>query len=222
MTPEDFTFDYSIVAFVDILGFSSMVKSDCESKNGQCYYFETLKNLNERTRKITDCNITQFSDSIIFSLPLNKENYQKLITILAEYQLQLLYNSILCRGAIAYGKHYKENDFMFSQALIEAYQLELNDAIYPRIVVSQNLFEFFKPHIDIKLLEHVLKENDGFLFVDYLGIADKDITKYQLKRLNDTLDTKNLHVKEKYYWLYRYWEYTFDEKLSFTFPQFSK
>ena len=194
MIPEDITLDYSIVAFVDILGFSSMVKSDCESKNGKYYYFETLKNLNERTRKITDCNITQFSDSIIFSLPLNKENYQKLITILAEYQLQLLYNSILCRGAIAYGKHYKENDFMFSQALIEAYQLELNDAIYPRIVVSQNLFDYFKP--DVKSLEHVLKENDGFWFVDYLGIADKDTTQYQLEKLNDTLDTKNLHVKE--------------------------
>ena len=138
------------------------------------YYFETLKNLNERTRKITDCNITQFSDSIIFSLSLNKENYRKLITILAEYQLQLLYNSILCRGAIAYGKHYKENDFMFSQALIEAYQLELNDAIYPRIIVSQNLFEFFKPDVGVNSLEHVLKENDGFWFIDYLGIADKD------------------------------------------------
>ena len=220
MTPEDITLDYSIVAFVDILGFSSMVKSDCESKNGKYYYFETLKNLNERTRKITDCNITQFSDSIIFSLPLNKENYQKLITILAEYQLQLLYNSILCRGGIAYGKHYKEYDFMFSQALIEAYQLELNDAIYPRIVVSQNLIDFFKP--DIKSLEHVLKENDGFWFVDYLGIADKDTTQYQLKKLNNTLDTKNLHVKEKYYWLYRYWEYTFAEELSFTSPQFAK
>ena len=220
MIPEDITLDYSIVAFVDILGFSSMVKSDCESKNGKYYYFETLKNLNERTRKITDCNITQFSDSIIFSLPLNKENYQKLITILAEYQLQLLYNSILCRGAIAYGKHYKENDFMFSQALIEAYQLELNDAIYPRIVVSQNLFDYFKP--DVKSLEHVLKENDGFWFVDYLGIADKDTTQYQLEKLNDTLDTKNLHVKEKYYWLYRYWEYTFAGKLSFTSPQFAK
>ena len=38
----------------------------------------------------------------------------------------------------------------------------------------------------------------------------------------NTLDTKNLHVKEKYYWLYRYWEYTFAEKLSFTSPQFAK
>ncbi|WP_162613983.1 hypothetical protein [Flavonifractor sp. An10] len=186
------------------------------------YYFETLKNLNERTRKITDCNITQFSDSIIFSLSLNKENYRKLITILAEYQLQLLYNSILCRGAIAYGKHYKENDFMFSQALIEAYQLELNDAIYPRIIVSQNLFEFFKPDVGVNSLEHVLKENDGFWFIDYLGIADKDTAQYQLKKLNDGLNTENLHIKEKYYWLYRYWEYTFGEKLSFAFPQFSK
>ena len=32
--------DYSIVAFVDILGFSNMVKSDCENKSGSTRYFE--------------------------------------------------------------------------------------------------------------------------------------------------------------------------------------
>lgn len=79
---------------------------------------------------------------------------------------------------------------MFSQALIEAYQLELNDAIYPRIIVSQNLFEFFKPDVGVNSLEHVLKENDGFWFIDYLGIADKDTAQYQLKNLTMDLTQK--------------------------------
>ena len=94
--------DYAVVAFVDILGFSDMVRSDCENKNGSLKFFEILKN----------------------------------IQILSEYQYKLLCNSIICRGAMAYGKHYTESDFMFSQALIEAYQLECMEAKYPRIIIS--------------------------------------------------------------------------------------
>lgn len=64
--------DYSIVAFVDILGFSEMVKSDCENKNGSLKFFEILKDINIKTKEISGCNITQFSDSVIFSLPLKE------------------------------------------------------------------------------------------------------------------------------------------------------
>lgn len=128
--------DYAVVAFVDILGFSDMVRSDCENKNGSLKFFEILKNINLETKEITGCSITQFSDSVIFSLPLEEENYVKMIQILSEYQYKLLCNSIICRGAMAYGKHYTKNDFMFSQALIEAYQLECMEAKYPRIIIS--------------------------------------------------------------------------------------
>ena len=164
--------DYFIVAFVDILGFSNMVRSDCENRNDSIEYFEVLREINIETQKIGDCNITQFSDSVIFSLPLSQSNYTKMITILAEYQRKLLYHHIICRGAIAYGKHYKEDDFMFSQALIEAYQLESKDAAYPRIIVSNNLLEYFKPEIPTP--PHLVQEKDGFYFVDYLYGADKE------------------------------------------------
>lgn len=220
MMPEQIDLDYSIVAFVDILGFSNMVKSDCESKSGSSRYFEVLREINKETRKIGECSITQFSDSVIFALPLSQENYLKMIEILAEYQRKLLYHSIICRGAIAYGKHYKEDDFMFSQALIEAYQLESKDAIYPRIVISENLLEYFKPFV--KETKYLLKEKDGFYFVDYLANADKELCREFLKRFNYTLQYQSLSVKEKYYWLYKYWEYRFDEVLPFSVPQFSR
>lgn len=58
--------DYAVVAFVDILGFSDMVRSDCENKNGSLKFSEILKNINLETKEITGCSITQFSDSVIF------------------------------------------------------------------------------------------------------------------------------------------------------------
>lgn len=220
MMPEQIDLDYSIVAFVDILGFSNMVKSDCENKSDASKYFEVLREINKETREIGECNITQFSDSVIFALTLSQENYLKMIKILAEYQMKLLYHSIICRGAIAYGKHYKEDDFMFSQALIEAYQLESKDAIYPRIVISENLLEYFKPLV--KDVPYLLREKDGFYFVDYLANADKNVCQDLLTKFNCTLQYQSLSVKEKYYWLYKYWEYKFNDILPFSVPQFSQ
>lgn len=215
---EQIELDYSIVAFVDILGFSNMVKSDCENKSDSIKYFKVLREINKETREIGDCNITQFSDSVIFSLPLSQENYIKMLKVLAEYQQKLLYQRIICRGAIAYGKHYKEDDFMFSQALIEAYQLESKDAIYPRIIISKNLLEYFKPTIESP--PYLIKEKDSFYFVDYLRNADKELSLERLKEFDSSLHSQSLVVKEKYYWLYRYWEFKFSEILPFLPPQF--
>lgn len=109
---------------------------------------------------------------------------------------------------------------MFSQALIEAYQLESKDAIYPRIVISENLFEYFKPFVTE--IQYLLKEKDGFYFVDYLANADKESCRELLGKFNCTLQRQSLSVKEKYYWLYKYWEYKFNEELPFSVPQFSR
>lgn len=219
MTPsKQIDLDYFIVAFVDILGFSNMVKSDCENRSDSIKYFEVLREINKETQKIGDCNITQFSDSVIFSLPLSQDNYIKMIDILAEYQRKLLYHNIICRGAVAYGKHYKEDDFMFSQALIEAYQLESKDAIYPRIIISKNLLEYFKPTIQNP--PYLVKEKDGFYFVDYLSTADKELSLKCLEEFNRSMNTQSLIVKEKYYWLYKYWEFKFRDALPFLAPQF--
>lgn len=210
--------DYSIVAFVDILGFSEMVKSDCEQSVDAPQYFDILRLLNRETRDISACNVTQFSDSVIFSLPLSNENYIKMIELLAEYQLKLFLHSIICRGAVAYGKHYVENEFVFSQALIEAYQLESKSAIYPRIILSDNLIEYFKPSMPVP--QHTIKEKDGYYFVDYFANADIEETEKQLSSFNSSLVKFDKSVKEKYYWLFDYWEYKFEKKLSFSSNRF--
>lgn len=210
--------DYAIVAFVDILGFSEMVKSDCENKNGNLRYFEVLRELNAKTKNIMGCGIKQFSDSIIFTLPLTKENYEKMIKILADYQYELICQSIVCRGAISYGKHYEENEFMFSQALIEAYQLECTEAQYPRVVISNNLIDFYNEKS--YPIEGAIRERDNLFFVDYFRGRDKEKLKLILKKFNDETINCSMKIKEKYYWLNEYWEFVFQEKLDFNKTRF--
>lgn len=210
--------DYALVAFVDILGFSEMVRGDCENRNGSLKYFEILKNINLKTKEINGCDITQFSDSVIFSLPLKEDNYEKMIKILSDYQYKLFCNSIICRGALAYGKHYAENGFMFSQALIEAYQLECVEAKYPRIIISPNLVDFWNP--GCKHVPGVIKEKDGYYFINYFEKREKNESKKILQSYESSLLKYSLDVREKYYWLFEYWEFEFNEKLSFNQQRF--
>ena len=212
--------NYAIVAFVDILGFSEMVKSDCENKNGNLKFFEILRDLNIKTKSIMGCSIKQFSDSIIFTLPLSKTNYEKMIKILSDYQYELICQSIICRGAISYGKHYEENEFMFSQALIEAYQLEITDAKYPRIVVSNNLMDYYSENLHS--IEGIIRERDTLSFIDYFRGRDKEKLRIILKKFNDEMKNYSMSIKEKYYWLNDYWEYTFQERLDFSNARFDK
>lgn len=210
-------FDYAIVAYVDILGFSEMVKSDCENRNGAMKFFEILKTINAETKEIEECNIIQFSDSVIFTLPLSKENYLKMLRILSDYQYKLICNAIICRGAIAYGKHYMENEFMFSQGLIEAYQLEVAEAKYPRIVISPDLKEFYR---DDEIDLNVVQEKDGHYFVDYFTGRDKQKVKMILQEYKDNLPQYTVRIREKYEWLFEYWEFIFKEKLTFNQQRF--
>ncbi len=213
ITNEKKILDYAIVAFVDILGFSAMVKSDCEANDDKMKYFEVLKNLNGQVKEIQDCEITQFSDSVIFSIPLSPNNYLKLIDVVMNYQYRLLLKGIICRGAISFGKHYKENDFMFSQGLIEAYQLESKTAISPRIIVSKNLMELLETK-DVGL--HMLcKQRDGFYFLDYLSCGKVEETYAIMEKFSKNLNSYQSNVKEKYYWLFQYWEYKYSQKLPF-------
>lgn len=213
--------DYAIVAFIDILGFSEMVQADCENYRTEMKYFTILRQLNDETKKIEECEVTQFSDSVIFSLPLNCENYKKMLEAILNYQYKLLLENIICRGAISFGKHYKKNDFMFSQALIEAYRLESREAIYPRVILSNNLVDYFSTYnVDDK--KYLIKERDGFSFIDYMLYADKNCTYEILKKFAEKLPSYSSQVKEKYYWLFRYWEYSFSQKLDFNSNIFEK
>jgi len=212
-TDETNILDYAIVAFVDILGFSAMVKSDCEVNTERMKYFELLKYLNKQVKEIQECEVTQFSDSVIFSLPLSEDNYLKLLEVVMNYQYKLLLEGIICRGAISFGKHYKENDFMFSQGLIEAYQLESKAAISPRIIVSNNLMELYEPNE--KSLNMLCKQRDGFHFLDYLSCGNGEDTYAIMEKFSVDLNRYQGNVKEKYYWLFQYWEYKYSQELPF-------
>ncbi|MGL2965672.1 hypothetical protein [Flavobacterium sp. XGLA_31] len=211
--------DYHFVAFLDILGYSNMVKSDLEGPAGEEKYFHKLIQLHKETNGLKYDNLEftliQFSDSIIISAPYNPDTFHSFSKLIAEYQYKLLLNGIPIRGGITYGKHYYKDDFLFSSALIDAYSIESKLARYPRIILSDDLYELLNSN-GVNL-EYIAYDNNykiiDFLHNTKIDEAEKIIINDLVSKLENN---KSETVSEKGLWLKEYLNYKLpDNKLKY-------
>lgn len=214
-----------IVAFIDLLGFSAMVSHDCETPNGDQKYVESLHEVYTDTKKISnklkDLQLMQFSDSITLAVPYSKENATSLINIVSDYQYNLLKKGVLCRGGISYGKHYSAEGFVFSKALIDAYEIESRFASAPRIVVSQNLLDLVAPLKTENPIPEVLLENDGLSFVHYLKDKDPSESWNAVEAIAPTGLHEKPSIRKKQIWLHQYYNATYPDQIKKDYPRFS-
>lgn len=174
------------VAFVDVLGFSAMVQSDCESA-GDPKYLPLLHEAHLQAIALLgqdlESGLIQFSDSVVLSKPFNLQELGSFLNAIAGWQRELILRGLLCRGGIAFGKHFVKDKFLFSKAMIDAYRLESSQAKFPRILISSDLIELASGQVDLGELP-LLKEEDGATFVNYLNVVDAGLQ----ERLKHSVD----------------------------------
>lgn len=216
--------DYHFVCLIDILGFSYMVRSDCEGPRGSERYLKKLLLNHKKASKLSisslEINLIQFSDTIIIATPFNSESFLDFIEIISKYQYDLYIEGILCRGGVAYGKHFYENGFLFSNGLIEAYNIERKISKYPRIVVSENLINLIFPHNEGLSIYPLMKENDGAVFVDYFKNGNSGEISKALDYIFSTSGEIEPSVKGKHRWMLEYFNFKFPSKTGLGEPRF--
>lgn len=207
------------VAFIDILGFSEMVRADCES-SGPPKHLESLYDAHTRASQLLsqdiEAGLTQFSDSIVFSRPFDLGALGGFLRAVATLQRSLLLDGFLCRGGVTFGRHFVKDRFLFSMGLIDAYYLESSQARYPRIVVSENLLQLASPTVSLTELP-ILREEDGVVFVDYLNADAAVPTDVLVRSIKSTLLASSHagpSVQEKLRWLARYSDHKLSSALS--------
>ncbi|QHJ72278.1 hypothetical protein [Planococcus halotolerans] len=203
------------VAFIDLLGFSDMVKKDLEAPLGTQKYMDKLYRIHKKTLELNkstlDLQLVQFSDSIVLATKFDKSNFPLFLNIISEYQYNLLQEGILVRGGITYGKHFYNDGFMYSLGLIEAYHLESKVARFPRIIVSKDLIELlYEDQMNLSDLG-LLQEYDGHYFVDYLENGNNETMENLLGFIVEGAKFNNTSVREKYVWLLDYSHFKFPE-----------
>lgn len=129
--------------------------------------------------------VTTFSDCLVISFKTNEES--EIFHTLVEIQwmlMRLITRGILCRGAITYGKLIHTDEFLFGPALAEAYILESKAALYPRIILHEDLIEFAgntnRFHKDSEMEKEYIKkilekDSDGMYFIDYFASAESEL-----------------------------------------------
>jgi hypothetical protein len=213
--------DLYIVAFVDILGFTSMINSDPKGDkyisiikgalNAAMHMAEISKNI--LSPSMMDYRV--FSDNICFWIPLKfgPISVASMFALLSEFQLNLLLNGLLCRGGVALGTFFVDNYFLYGNALLAAVKLEKNSK-YPVISISEDIIN------DIKLIEPALMlhyfhklTKKGPWFINYLQKVFYTEKTSSIRILNCHYDfilqMRHLHrgdkkILQKYQWAARY------------------
>ncbi len=201
MAAEHITAHYenAIVTFIDILGFRDIVlNSSCTDVESILERIEYFTDAGERDPDYAhfsiDPAVYTFSDSIIRIRPIERYGnrhypvgllFHELLD-LVHVQGGLSYNGILLRGAVSYGSIRITDTRVFGPALIRAYELEKNCALYPRIIIDPELISEFQRNRLLRNEIHSLEEetryisnvtshsDDGFVFVDYLRAMESE------------------------------------------------
>lgn len=157
------------VAFIDILGFTEIVKSIESNNTSDNPTFKRIKSIlnymnNEANnpyndtdlpiyvktengleeRELGDPKIIYVSDCIIISAEPTLDGFKGLSRKIHKITADLAYDGIFCRGAITKGKLFHHDRIMFGSSYIRAYELEEKKAIFPRVIVDPDIIDFFK------------------------------------------------------------------------------
>jgi hypothetical protein len=220
-----------VVCFLDILGFADHIKDTIlQDGSDNKEYIKNIADAFEIIRYLIGIDdldelehkeVTQFSDSIVISFPLREESgvFHTLLEILF-VQINLVFFGMLCRGAISKGKLIHTDKMLFGPAFIDAYRLEKNAALYPRVILDKSIINIgtlahskhhLKKHERESIMSLLSLDYDGMYYINYItgaqsGLDDPEYGYPHYLLVLRNIIEKGLHSKDpsirvKFMWL---------------------
>ncbi len=166
-----------VVAFIDILGSSQILSVDEEEMVRE--YLRGVKGLYKMVQGEGAVGSPKmFSDNVlIYTRGDTQEEVEAMISFVASIQWSVMRDfHMLIRGGVVIDKisHVPAdpNDFIIGKAIVRAYEMESSKAIYPRIIVSDEVLERCASRDG----NQPIKDDWDRPFIDYLQAALGDIT----------------------------------------------
>jgi hypothetical protein len=232
LASEAASFEYQerIVAFIDVLGFSDLVKASDTNPVARGKISKLIVSNRLFERVMDDARFagaTFFSDSFVLSMQPDRMFY--MVREVGHLCRFLLLQGLPCRGAITVGSLYHHDRLVIGPAFLDAYRLEQSVACYPRIILDDTAIEFWRmefasPPAHVHLESLVKLDRDGQHFIDIFSrewdanfISWTDIVPSPESPPNDHADfmelasqqiqdglaanTRSSKVRAKYEWL---------------------
>lgn len=165
-----------IILYFDILGYKSLLKKGfiCESD-----IMHTIADLNVHITKLTKTvknmriKSLLFSDNCVLCFPY--DSCCELLTLFAYVvmcaqliQERMLLHGLFIRGSICVGDVYINNHYVFGEGIIKAYEIENEVAIYPRIVIDDELINTILDCLERLRLRKCVLKTSKLLFPEML------------------------------------------------------
>jgi len=183
----------SWVVFLDILGFVEDVRQ-ADKAGKQEEHLQRLRSAlaeakadlvegldNPLSGNFPDSYVIKvFTDNIVLGFPILDDGESEFGTMLfrvGRYQYTLLKHGFFVRGGIAFGDLYMDEDVVYGNGLLAAYEAETKLARDPRVVLSPSAMAQVQNHLawygEVDFAphnEHLLVDSDSQMFVNYLAI----------------------------------------------------
>ena len=161
-----------------------------------------------------------FSDNIIIAQPIKDSMsnnspviaFNRICALVSSVQRVFLCNDIFLRGGIVCDELYIDDVLVWGKALTDAYYIENNIAIYPRIVISKDLIEL-DPIVNIgnkmRSANNIIQDFDGEFFIDYLNYPDDNEIQKLIQISNSNIEKHlaeetDARILQKIYWQKNY------------------
>jgi hypothetical protein len=186
----------SIVAFIDVLGFSEFSTSSPTLEDSQRVLDKIAAAIDDSRHFVRDTipdgetalgrrwATKFFSDNLAFGYPLDEDAARHasaawfIIRCAQRYQLKMTMSGFFVRGALTKGNVCLTDEIIFGSALIECYQLESKASIVPRIVLAEplqqlvtNSYRKNADSLEVGADQTICRDVDGWWFVNYLDAA---------------------------------------------------
>ena len=224
LNTHNIEYSKQVVFFIDILAFKDMIQGKNKRTEDEiALILKRINNFVDNKTFVKDNSktVTQFSDSVILSFNYSKPSglFYAILDML-HLQFELFHNNnVLVRGACYLGNAYHDENFCFGEAVNESYLLQEKCAIYPRIIISDDIIKkcaTYSIHInydeenDIKKL--LKQDTGGYWYIDYFSydVVDSEMDEPEYwgyymqkirKNIEGGLEEKNISIKQKYLWL---------------------
>ena len=133
MTPA-----YKKTALIDVLAYRNRLEQD--QKNGELAFKEDLQGALSIFDKINGAvfGVQAISDTIIMTCN-SHDNFIEFLGVLKSVFTAFLSKGLFVRGGVAYSRHFESGRLTYSHAIARAHELEEKSAIYPRIIIDENI-----------------------------------------------------------------------------------
>jgi hypothetical protein len=221
-------YDDRYVAYMDILGFRSLVEripSEPALYNEAVAAFNVLETELDVPLELAKTNYgfrkQIISDGIVMSSDNTGKGLEFLVLAIKQLSIALLRLGMFTRGGLAKGKLHHDDNVLFGDGFMDAYFLESQIAKYPRIIVGKTVYDDmceFSASGDVVLQPYIRHADDGPAFVHILytladpptegcSIGEARVEEEVRRRLQMNLFSA-MHIPrhfEKVRWFATYW-----------------